>query len=155
MADVRDLFYHGVRHQIRRVLEAMGPEKIEMGLTAFENGASNWSACFFARAYPELNLNYDPENVIAKALGMEGNRVPMRIVYRTFDSIGVSMTKQGLVEFIRNFLDEKRDPEAQAGIEELLRGVKYEGAEDEAVDFAKCAVLNESSWATRDWEPGK
>lgn len=153
MADVRDLFYHGVRHQITRVLKAMGEDRISQGLTAFENGASTWSACFFARAYPEVNLNMgDPELKIAELLGMPGNKVPMRIVYRTFDGVGTVMTRKAMHEFIRSFLDEQRDPSQQKAIDDLLSGVKYEGAEEKPIDFNECAVVNHApEWMNRDW----
>ena len=151
MADVKDLFYHGVRHQIKRVLDAMGEDRISLGLNAFENGASTWSACFFAQAFPEVNLQMgDPEAKIADLLGMPGNKVPMRIVYRTFDGAGVSMTKKGLVAFIQDFLDEKRDP----AVEAILKGIDYAGAEDKGVDFAECAVVNHKpEWMNREWSP--
>lgn len=157
MADVKDLFYHGVRHQITRVLQAMGPDRISLGLNAFENGASNWSACFFAQAYPEVRLTMgDPEAIIADKLGMPGNKVPMRIVYRTFDGVGVTMTKKGMMEFMQGFLDESRDAAVQKGIDDLLAGVKFEGAEDEPIDFAKCAVVNSApGWMGRDWSEGQ
>lgn len=153
MADVRDLFYHGVRHQITRVLKGMGEDRISQGLTAFENGASTWSACFFARAYPEVNLNFgDPELKIAEMLGMPGNKVPMRIVYRTFDGVGTVMTRDAMKSFIRGFLDEQRDPAVQAGIDDLLKGINYEGAEEKGIDFEECAVVNHApEWMERDW----
>lgn len=131
--DIRDAFYHGVRHQVRRVLEAMGPERIERGLTAFENGASNWSHCFFARAYPELSLNSGrAEFQVAQALGMGTNRVPMRIVYTLFDGVGskTTMTKGDLRKFIEGFLDEKRDPEVQKAIDDLIRSTDFSTAHD-------------------------
>lgn len=155
MADVKDLFYHGVRQQITRVLKAMGEDRISQGLTAFEDGASTWTACFFARAFPEVNLELgNPEEKIADLLGMPGNKVPMRIVYRTFDGVGFVMTKKAMKDFIRGFLDEQRDPKIQAGIDDLLAQVKYEGAEEKPIDFAECAVVNERpEWMGRDWSP--
>lgn len=113
MADIRDLMYHGVRQQVRRVLTAMGPERIDKGLTAFETGASSWSNCFFARAYPELNLHWRPEHQIAEALGMPGNYVPMRITYTLFDGAGVMMSKQQLQGFIKDFLDIETEKDAE------------------------------------------
>lgn len=153
MADVKDLIYHGVREQITRVLKAMGEDRISQGLTAFENGASTWSACFFARAYPEVNLTIgNPEERIAELLGMPGNKVPMRIVYHTFDGCGVSMTKKGMLEFIRAFLDEQRPKDVQDAIDSVLKGINYAGAEDKAVDFTECAVVNhQPEWMSREW----
>jgi hypothetical protein len=156
LPEAKDLFYHGVRQQITRVLKAMGEDRISQGLTAFESGASTWSACFFARAYPDVNLNMgDPEAKIAELLGMPGNKVPMRIVYYTFDGIGFVMTKKGMQEFIRGFLDEQRDPKVQAGIDDLLKGLSFKGAEEKAIDFNECAVVNEKQpgWMGRDWSP--
>jgi hypothetical protein len=153
--DVKDAFYHGARDQITRVLKAMGDDRISQGLTAFENGASTWSACFFARAYPEVNLSIsDPEMRIAELLGMPGNKVPMRIVYRTFD--GAGMTKRGMLEFIRGFLDEQRPKEMQDAIEKVMSGISYEGAYDKPINFTECAVVNHApEWMERDWTHGK
>jgi hypothetical protein len=158
MADVKDLFYHGTRQQIKRVLEAMGEERILNGITAFETGASNWSACFFARAYPEVNLNIgDPELKIAGMLGMGTNKVPMRIVYRTFDSMSIVMTRKGLLDMIRGFLDEQRDPDVQSAITDLLKNTSYAGAEEKPIDFTVCAVTQQMAepWAQREWDAEK
>ena len=96
----------------------------------------------------------DPEAKIAELLGMPGNKVPMRIVYRTFDSVGTVMTKSAMLQFMRGFLDEQRDPQIQAGIDDLLSQVKYEGAEEKAIDFAECAVVNhQPEWMERQWSP--
>lgn len=124
MAEIKDIFYHGVRQQVRRVLMAMGPERIEMGLTAFETGESSWSDCFFARAFPELDLNEgNPERTISDALGMHGNYIPMRIVYVIFDGAGAMMTKTQLKEFIVDIVagDKAIAVERNAAIEDLIR----------------------------------
>jgi hypothetical protein len=158
MPEMKDLIYHGVRSQIKRVLEAMGEERILNGITAFETGASNWSACFFARAYPEVRLTIgNPEERIAELLGMPGNKVPMRIVYRTFDGINITMTRQGLLDFCRGFLDEKRDPDVQKAIDSVLNSVNYEGAEEKPIDFTVCAVTQQMTepWESREWTPEK
>lgn len=157
MPDVKNLFYHGVRDQITRVLKAMGEDRISQGLTAFENGASTWTACFFARAYPEVNLVIgDPESKIAELLGMPGNKVPMRIVYRTFDGAGISMTQKGMLDFIRGFLDEQRPAAVNEAIDSVLKGIKFEGAEERPLDFTECAVVNHApEWMDRDWSPEK
>lgn len=157
MPEMKDLIYHGVRQQITRVLKAMGEDRISQGLTAFENGASTWSACFFARAYPEVRLaglGANPELQIANLLGMGDNKVPMRIVYHTFDGVGITMTKKAMHEFIRAFLDEGRDPAVNNEIDKLIAGVNYEGAEEKAVDFAECAVVNHApAWMEREtWD---
>jgi len=140
MAEMKDLIFHGVRQQISRVLTAMGEKRVLDGISAFEDGASNWSACFFARAYPEINLHRDPENQIAELLGMGQNKVPMRIVYRTFDGMNITMKKPELLSFCRGFLDKQRDPGVEAAINAVLSGIDYKGAEDAPIDFAKCEV---------------
>jgi hypothetical protein len=157
MANVKDLFYHGVRDQITRVLKAMGEDRISQGLTAFENGASTWTACFFARAYPEVNLTMvDPEAKIADLLGMPGNKVPMRIVYRTFDGAGISMTKQGMLDFIRGFLDEQRPAAVNEAIDSIISGINYDGAEEKSLNFQECATVNhQPEWMERSWAPEK
>jgi len=131
--------FDGVRDQIKRVLAVMGEERIEKGLTAFDDGASTWTACFFARAYPETNLLHrDPEARIAELLGMPGNKVPMRIVYRTFDGAGIAMTKDAMRQFISDFLEETRTEE----IDEVLAGINFAGAEERPIDFHECATVN-------------
>lgn len=140
MADVRDLFYHGIRHNIRRVLVALGPERVDKGLTAFEDGASNWSECFFARALkPEHDLTRgEPERVICEALGLlstdgRPNRVPVRLVWQTFDSISTLITRDEMRKFIEDVRDEMRPAE----VIELLRQVNYEGVEERPI-VLKC-----------------
>lgn len=112
MADVRDLFYHGVRHQMRRVLQALGPDRLDHALTAFEDGQSNWSQCFFARAFPEVNLNKvgDPEKWLAKELGFNGI-TPIRIVWHTFDSLNHYMTREQMIQFVQAVRDDMRPAE--------------------------------------------
>ncbi len=101
--DVQTAFYHGIRQNIRRVLVALGPERIEKGLTAFEDGASNWSDCFFARAFEgEADLSRTPSKFgklpfarhhamptlyICDLLGDEkfDLRVAVAMVWHTFD----------------------------------------------------------------------
>lgn len=135
--NVKDAFYHGIRQQIRRVLEAMGEERVAMGLTAFDTGASNWGSCFFARAYPEVKLGHkeDPEEQVATLLGMPGNKVPMRIVYKTFDGLSWTISKGALHEFIKSFLDEQRSAAVDASVEALLRSIDYSDVEDKPVNF--------------------
>lgn len=148
MPDVRDVFYHGVRQQVRRVLEAMGKERIEKGLTAFDDGQSNWSHCFFARALKgecDLNRVAYPEQAIMHHLGIS-TPIPIRIVYTLFDGIGkkgLTMTKADLHEFVQCFLDQdafysceelphrlEMHAEMNKKIDELLR----------TIDFSKAGV---------------
>lgn len=136
--DVRDAFYHGIRHQVRRVLTALGPERIEKGLTAFDDGASNWSQCFFARAFAgELSMHISayglvpskpyistPEWNIMNKLGLPSH-VPVRIVWNLFDQFDTwrntstqLMDRATFRKFIEDVLDESR-PE----VVELLRSL--------------------------------
>lgn len=136
MADVRDLFYHGIRQNIRRVLVALGPERVDKGLTAFEDGDSNWSECFFARALkPEHDLTRgEPERIICEALGLmttdgRPNRVPVRLVYYTFDGVSTLITRDEMRKFIEDVRDESRPTEVM----NLLRQLNYEGVEERPI----------------------
>ncbi len=120
MADVRDLFYHGVRHQMRRVLQALGPERVDKAMTAFDDGQSSWSQCFFARAFPEFDLASmnSPEYFLATKLGFKGI-TPIRIVWHTFDSLNHYMTKSQMIDFVNAVRDDMRPAEVM----ELLRSL--------------------------------
>lgn len=151
MADVQDLFYHGIRQQIRRVLDAMGEERIDKGLTAFEDGDSDWSNCFFARAFKgevDLALSRDPERAICEVLGLftqrpEGripNRLPVRIVYFTFDGNSTLITADEMKQFIIDVRDESRPDEVMR----LLRSINYDDIENREIKpFVSCAIPQE------------
>lgn len=126
--EVNNLFYIGIRQQIRRVLNALGPERTDKGLTAFEDGASNWHQCFFARALADdATFQHERNEIgVAKALGLLSangmpNLVPVRIVYQTFDGNSKLITRQELNDFIVAVRDGQR-PEA---VMEVLRSVDY------------------------------
>lgn len=136
--DVRDAFYHGIREQVRRVLGLLGEERTDKGLTAFEDGASNWSHCFFARALaPErLHDEYD----VARILGLTTenvdrplNLVPVRIVYRTFDGCSTMITKKELEQFIVSVRDESRPDEVM----KLLKSIDFKDVETTPVRMAE------------------
>lgn len=113
MPDISQVFYEGIRGQVKRVVGILGAERTEAGMTAFDDGSSNWSQCFFARALqPErLYSEYD----VARLLGLRTpdgrlNLVPVRIVYRTFDGMSSMITKKQLLELIRALQDEYNAP---------------------------------------------
>jgi hypothetical protein len=152
--NVNDAFKLGIEVQVRRVLKAMGEERILNGITAFETGASNWASCFFARAYPEERFygSKQAEFRIAGLLGMGTNRVPMRIVYTLFDGIGELKTlgKNDLLKLIRGFLDEQRDPAMQNAIDNLLKAVDFVKATNEdAAPVWKDSCATDGSLAQR------
>jgi len=133
--NVNDIFYHGIRSQVRRVLGLLGDERIAKGLTAFEDGASSWSQCFFARALAPARLH--SEDDVCRILDLrttEGdlNRVPVRIIYRTFDGLSPLMKKKELMDLIVAIRDESRPDEVM----QLLRSINYAGAEDTPVEMA-------------------
>lgn len=133
--NIQDIFYHGIRDQIRRVLTTMGPERVEKGLTAFVDGASSWSSCFFARAYPDLELSaFDAEHQLMKTLGLR-TTIPIRIVYCTFDGAGIVMTKQQLRDFIQATLTES-DTET---VNKFLATIDYSAAEIFSYASDSCA----------------
>lgn len=111
MADLSEVYYDGLRTQIARVLNLLGEDRVEKGLTAFENGASNWSHCFFARALAPERLNGEED--VARLLGLTSphsknglNLVPVRIVYRTFDGCSTWMSKDELRKMIHHIQNE-------------------------------------------------
>ena len=140
MPDVQTMFYHGVRENIRRVLKALGPDRIEKGLTAFEDGASNWSQCFFARALKgEVDLaasRRDQTLVICEILGDPTYKlkVPVKMIWHTFDQMGaknyrgvaLQLTREDMRKFINDVLDESRPAEVM----QLLRSINYDKVED-------------------------
>lgn len=126
--NVQDIYYHGVRDQIRRVLNAMSPDQIDKGMTAFNNGHSDWSHCFFGRAIPGTNQAAVPEKFLMEQLGIP-TPIPIRIVYCTFDGCGRNMTRKQLRQFIEDVRDESRPQEVMA----VIRGVDYSRAEESPV----------------------
>jgi hypothetical protein len=139
--DIRDAFYHGIHQQIRRVITLLGPERTDKGLSAFEDGASNWSQCFFARALAPETLSNEED--VARILGLyqhngagsKGQRrynvVPVRIVYQTFDGLSTMMTKEMLYKFISDIRDESRPSEVM----NLLKSINYD--EKKIADFSE------------------
>lgn len=129
--NVNDAFYHGIIHQIRRVVDALGPERTDKGIDAFETGESNWSHCFFARALADdmkLDRCINPELEVAKFLNLTStgpsgyNLVPVRLVYQTFDSHSTFLTRDALKKFISDIRDESRD----ADVMNLIKGIRYD-----------------------------
>lgn len=122
--DIQTAFYHGIRHNIRRVLTALGPARVDKAMTAFDDGASNWNECFFARAFKgELDLSADlstdkefqwekqfpkadaPEIKIMAALDIP-SVVPIRLVWHTFDSHSKLITREQLQKFVADVQNE-------------------------------------------------
>lgn len=130
--NLQDVFYHGIRDQVRRVVSLMTDAEIERGLNAFENGRSNWSQCFFAQAFPALDLDHgEPEQKLMLHFGFK-TAIPIRIVYQTFDGCGVAMTKQQLADFIRAV----RIGETTKEQDDIIKALKFD--EDKPVEV--CAL---------------
>lgn len=143
MVDINVAFYHGITHQIRRVLGAMTEEEIDAGIDAFETGSSDWSNCFFARALanrPEFQA-YRNELGVAMALGLQNdsrlgyNLVPVRLIYHTFDSCSTFLTRDELKRLITDIRDESRP----ADVMNLLKQIDYAGVESREIPEAKFA----------------
>lgn len=99
--NLQDIFYHGVRDQIRRVISQMTDAEINRGLDAFQTGGSNWSHCFFARALPQLELDHGkPESKLRDHFGLS-DTIPIKIIYCTFDGASV-MARADLAKFIHD-----------------------------------------------------
>lgn len=130
-----DAYYHGVLHQVKRVLSAMTDEQIDKGLTAFEDGSSDWGNCFFARAFDQgyNNSRQQPEVWLSEKMGFGKNRIPVRLVYTLFDGVGKQMfTKAMLYKLISDIRDQRRPDE----ILTLLKGIDFTKAEDLTHQFA-------------------
>lgn len=141
MPDVSTALYHGIRQNMRRVLVALGPERIEKGLTAFDDGASSWDQCFFARAFQgEARLGMtadrryvDPSLHICQLLGdPAGNMlVPVKMIWHTFDKAqsfhaGKMMTQAEMKKFITDVMDEGTPVE----VLQLIRDTNYSNIEE-------------------------
>lgn len=99
--NLQDIFYHGVRDQIRRVISQMSDQEINRGLDAFTTGSSNWSHCFFASALPQCELDRgNPEKKLQQHFGLD-TRIPIQIIYCTFDGASV-MARADLKKFIHD-----------------------------------------------------
>jgi hypothetical protein len=139
MANVNDLVYHGIRQQVRRVLDLLGEERTDKGLTAFEDGGKNWSQCFFARALAPERLHSEQD--VARILDLKStngqlNLVPVRIIYRTFDECSTMITREELRDFIVSVRDESRPDEVM----KLLRSLNFEGAESTPIEMGVSCV---------------
>lgn len=126
--NVQDIVYHGVRDQIRRVLGQMSPDELDRGMTAFEDGSSNWTHCFFARAIGGLDSG-QAESKLMKHLKLD-TPIPIRIVYCTFDGMGTTMTQKQLASFIESVRDESRPEEVLA----VIRSIDYSRAAETPVN---------------------
>lgn len=144
--DVNAAFYHGIIHQIRRVVTALGPDRTDKGIDAFETGQSNWSHCFFARALADdmkLDKVTNPELEVAKFLGLTStssptgyNLVPVRLVYQTFDSHSTFITRDQLKKFITDIRDESRD----ADVMNLIKGIRYDESKPAMTEAVTCQL---------------
>lgn len=127
--NIQDIQYHGIREQCSRILKLMTNDEIDNGLTAFEDGASSWASCWFARALPYLYLDEgQAERKLMEHFKL-GTAIPIRMMYCTFDGAGVQMTKDALRQFIEAIRDERRPAE----VNEILRNIDFSGVEDREI----------------------
>lgn len=152
--NLQDVFYHGIRSQIRRVLGAMTDSEIDAGLTAFVDGQKNWSHCFFARACPGLNLDESFRDALAEGIQFVGPEqklmkhldiptpIPIRIVYCTFDNHGVAMSRDEMLKFINDC--RMSDDGVSQEVLDVLKGVDYSGVESTPVSVA-CGLPSEDT----------
>lgn len=121
--NIQDAFYHGRIMHIRNVLTALGPIRVTKAMTAFDDGQSNWSECFFARAFQgELDLHRNPEQQIKAAIGLK-SIVPIRFVWRSFDSAReTGMTRATLEKLIKEIMTQQHSDAA----EKFLRSIEFD-----------------------------
>lgn len=132
--NIQDIFYHGIREQIRRIVTQMTDLEIERGLDAFDTGTSSWSHCFFARALPQLELDEGrPEQKLMEHFGLK-NRIPLRIIWCTFDGAGKVVSREQLCQFIKEINLGESSPE----LDKMLRQIDFKSAENHTPEV--CSV---------------
>lgn len=142
--NIQDIFYHGIREQIRRIVTQMTDLEIERGLDAFDTGSSSWSHCFFARALPQLELDEGkPEQKLMEHFGLK-NRIPLRVIWCTFDGAGKVVSREQLRQFIKEIHLGESSPE----LDDMLRKIDYKAAEDKSLEA--CAVPGKPYPVERD-----
>lgn len=154
------IFDEAKYQHIRRVLKALGPERIDKALTAFDDGKSNWSQCFFARAVQgEVDLNkaswktipadiskrgiIGPEYELMKLLGLS-DAVSIRFVWQSFDSAhATGMTRKKLKSMIEEILAVESAKDISKEMEQFLNEVNFDPNQQMAMD---CLVPKQASW---------
>lgn len=96
-------------------LGAMSDQQIECGLTAFVDGRSTWTSCFFARALGGLDHVSDPYKYVAHALHVPVHYV--ELVVQVFDSYSPWLTKENLRRLVEEVRSQRTDRKV---IDELL-----------------------------------
>ena len=124
--DLQTIFYHARIVHLRNVLTALGPVRVAKGMTAFDDGESNWSNCFFARAFKgELNLNHNAEHRIQNALHLP-TRVSIRFTWRAFDSAkDTGMTREALKDMIEKITAKTNDE----AVDKFLASIEFNESE--------------------------
>ena len=121
---VDDILYHSRIQYVKMVVEALGHVRVTKGLTAFEDGAHNWSHCFFARAFAdELDLRDRPEEQIMEATGIK-TRIPIRFVWQSFDSMKgrTGITAESLKRLIHDVMNRNNS----LAVQDLLNSVTFD-----------------------------
>lgn len=124
--NIQDAFYHARIVHIRNVLTALGPVRVAKGMTAFDDGQSNWSHCFFARAFAgELDLHGRPEVQLKEALKLP-SIVPIRFVWRAFDSAAsAGMKRAELKAMIEKLTTQDHDD----AVDKFLASIAFDEAQ--------------------------
>lgn len=114
--DLKTILYHGRIQLLRVVVDGLGQNRVAKGLTAFDDGDSNWGECFFARAFKgELDFtdrtiffnDHQIETAIMAATGIK-TKVPIRFTWQAFDNAKTTgINRQQLQKFLRELMVEK------------------------------------------------
>lgn len=133
--DIQTAFYHARYQHLRNVLTALGPIRVAKAMTAFEDGRSNWSQCFFARAFEgELDLNnrvvvpveilerkiLAPEWQIMNALKFK-TVIPIRFVWQAFDRHNRGTTREKLQNMCKEIVANQHND----AVEEFLKSIEF------------------------------
>lgn len=111
------------------MITALGPIRMEKGLTAFEDGRSNWGECFFARAFEdEVSLFEHPEQTIMEATGIK-TRVPIRFTWRSFDSAKeTGINRKQLEHLMREIMKQDHQDAADKFLKDFITSVQFDEA---------------------------
>lgn len=122
--NIQDIFSQSRTQMVRLVVNSLGPVRVAKGLTAFEDGKSNWGQCFFGRAFKDEAIlhSYDAEETIMEITGIK-TRVPIRFVWTAFDGLkATGLNRDQLKDLINNIVRE----ENLKAVDDLLDSIDFD-----------------------------
>ncbi len=148
--NIQDAFAQARYQLLKQVITALGPERMAKAMTAFVDGRSSWSECFFARAFEgEICLNKNPEQQIQDALGLP-TKVAIRFTWTAFDSCqGTGIKRKDLEALCKRIVEEDKMSD---DIADFVRSVNFDEFKTVSLD---CAVPIEKPKLSKLFEAEK